>query len=81
VYLNFGKNWRDDFTVSIAPENKRVFSKQSINPLEWNGKILRVRGWVEDYNGAYIEIDHPQAVEVLKQEQNATAKETPKPLP
>lgn len=65
VYFNFGSNWRDDFTVSIAPEDKRIFSKAQINPLEWNGKTVRVRGWVEDYNGAYIEIDHPEAVEII----------------
>ena len=65
VYLNFGRNWRDDFTVSIAPEDKRVFNKAGINPLEWNGKRVRVRGWVDDYNGPYIEIDHPEAIEIL----------------
>ena len=65
TYLNFGRNWRDDFTVSIAPENRKAFSKSQINPLDWNGKTVRVRGWVEDYNGALIEIDHPQAIEIL----------------
>ncbi len=65
IYLNFGKNWRDDFTVSIPPENRRAFSKAGINPFDWNGKKIRVRGWVEDYNGPYIEIDHPEAIEML----------------
>ena len=77
VYLNFGSNWRDDFTVSIAPEDKRVFSKAQINPLEWNGKTVRVRGWVEDYNGAYIEIDHPEAVEIIEPEEKNEAADTP----
>lgn len=67
VYLNFGNRWQNDFTVSIAPENRRVFAKAMINPLDWRGKTIRVRGWVEDYNGAYIEIDHPEAVEILTQ--------------
>ena len=65
VYLNFGGNWRNDFTVSIAPEDRRIFSKAEINPLDWNGAHVRVRGWVEEYNGAYIEIDHPEALEIL----------------
>ena len=65
IYLNFGKNWRDDFTVSIASQDRRFFSKAGINPLDWNGKIVRVRGWVQDYNGAYIEIDHPEALETI----------------
>ncbi|MCK5284782.1 MAG: thermonuclease family protein [Alphaproteobacteria bacterium] len=66
IYLNFGKNWKTDFTVSIAPADKRIFSKQGIDPLQWNNKTIRVRGWVESYNGAYIEINHPQAIEVIE---------------
>ncbi len=65
VYLNFGRNWRDDFTVSVAPEDRRAFSAKGLNPFEWSGKKIRVRGWIEDYNGAYIEIDHPEAIELL----------------
>ena len=71
IYLNFGKNWRTDFTVSIAPENRRHFSKARLNPLEWNGRVVRVRGWVESYNGALIEINHPSAIEILPLEQPA----------
>ncbi|MEZ5919134.1 MAG: thermonuclease family protein [Alphaproteobacteria bacterium] len=66
IYLNFGQNWRDDFTVSIPPGSKRLFSKQGIDPLAFNGKTLRVRGRVEMYNGPYIEINHPEAIEVIE---------------
>ena len=66
TYLNFGGNWRDDFTISIAPENKRRFSKNGMNPLEWSGKRVRVRGWLEDYNGPHIEIDHPEALQFIE---------------
>lgn len=71
IYLNFGHNWRTDFTVSIAPEDRKSFSKAGYNPLEWNGRDVRVRGWVEDYNGAYIEINHPSAIEILPFEKPA----------
>ncbi len=66
VFLNFGVDWREDFTASVSAQDRSLFNKQGINPLEWNQKNLRVRGWVRNYNGAFIEIDHPQAVEVLK---------------
>lgn len=66
VFLNFGKDWRKDFTVSVSPEDKKFFVKQGYDPLAWNKKYLRVRGWVRDYNGPFIEINHPQAVEVLE---------------
>lgn len=66
VFLNFGVDWREDFTASVSSEDRSLFNKQGVNPLDWNKKILRVRGWVRNYNGAFIEIDHPQAVEVLQ---------------
>lgn len=75
IYLNFGKNWREDFTVSIPPESKRVFSKQGLDPLKFNGMEIRVRGWVDSYNGPYIEIDHPEAIEIIEKR----AKEAPPP--
>lgn len=65
TYLNFGANWQKDFTVTIPPESRRAFAKAGINLLDWNGRTLRVRGWVGFYNGPTIEIDHPQAIELL----------------
>ncbi len=63
IYLNFGQNWREDFTVSIAPANKRYFQQAGMDPMQWGGRHVRVRGWIEEYNGPYIEIDHPEAIE------------------
>ncbi len=65
IFLNFGKNWRNDFTVSIPPENKRLFSKAGLDPFNWGGKILRVRGTLQSINGPSLEIDHPQAFEFV----------------
>ncbi|MCC6598221.1 MAG: thermonuclease family protein [Alphaproteobacteria bacterium] len=62
LFLNFGKNWRDDFTITISPENRKLFSKNGENPLSWNGRILRARGWIDSYNGPNMEIDHPEAL-------------------
>lgn len=65
IYINFGKNWRNDFTVSIKSGDKRAFNKVSANPMNWGGKTIRVRGWLDDYNGPYIQINHPAAVEMI----------------
>lgn len=65
IYLNFGLNWKDDFTVSITTTDRRDFTKQGLDPLQWNGKTVRVRGWLESYNGPYMEIDHPERIEDL----------------
>lgn len=65
LYLNFGANWRTDFTVMIEPADKRKFQKAGLDPLGWNGKTIRVRGWLEEYNGPLIRLKHPEAVEIL----------------
>ncbi len=64
-YMNFGDDWRTDFTVSIAPENRRLFQKNGMDPLQWQGKRVRMRGILDMYNGALIEITHPAQIEFL----------------
>lgn len=78
IYMNFGKNWRSDFTVSIAPQDKRSFSKAQLDPLGWGGKRVRVRGILKSINGPYIEIDHPEALE-FPDEKKVSPAQTSKP--
>ncbi|MGB0719842.1 MAG: thermonuclease family protein [Bdellovibrionales bacterium] len=66
IYINFGKDWRSDFTVTIAPEDKRDFSKAGIDPLSWGGKTVRVRGFLQRYNGPMIEVTHPAFFEFVE---------------
>ncbi|MGH1376506.1 MAG: thermonuclease family protein [Alphaproteobacteria bacterium] len=70
VYLNFGNNWRDDFTASISSSNLRSFNKQGIDTQSWNGKKIRVRGWLSYRNGPYIEVDHPERFETPQTKQS-----------
>lgn len=65
IYLNFGEDWRKDFTVQIPAAQRKLFSKLGKNPLDWSYKKVRVRGWVESYNGPMIKILHPQQIEFL----------------
>lgn len=65
VYLNFGPDWRTDFTVGIKPEVRRELVKLGIDPLQFANKHVRVRGWLESYNGPYIELMHPVWIETL----------------
>jgi endonuclease YncB( thermonuclease family) len=66
VYLNFGADWKSDFTVTLAPAVRRVFEAEGIDPLVYDGKRVRVRGWIESYNGPMIEASHPEQIEVIE---------------
>ncbi|MDE1173198.1 MAG: thermonuclease family protein [Parvibaculaceae bacterium] len=70
LYINFGSDWKTDFTVRISPGNLGNFSGepwQSFidDPRILAGARLRVRGWVGNWNGAEIAVTHPGQIELL----------------
>ena len=65
AYLNFGQDWRSDFTATISPDDMKLFRDSGIDPRSYAGKHVRVRGWIESMNGPEIELADPEAVEVL----------------
>lgn len=66
TFLNFGTNWRTDFSVEIKDYNLRYFRKQNINPEEYyKDKTVIVRGILIPVNGSLISVSHPQQIEVL----------------
>ena len=67
TYLNFGADWRSDFTITIAPRTRRLFEAKGIDPLSYQGKRVRVRGWLKSYNGPLIEVTHPEQIEVIEE--------------
>ena len=64
-YLNFGSDWKKDFTVTIAPGDMKAFRAANIDPASYAGKLIRVRGIIEWHNGPEIEIGSPANIEVL----------------
>ena len=66
-YLNFGSDWRRDFTITIAPRSLRRFVSAAGNKLaRYRGARVRVRGWLKSFNGPMIEATHPEQIEVLE---------------
>ena len=63
VYLNFGPDWKTDFTAVIRPEALRVFASEGIDLDAFEGRQVRVRGWVESWNGPSIDVTHPEQIE------------------
>lgn len=65
VYLNFGPNWRTDFTVSIRARDIDQFDAAGIDLLRLSGSTVLVRGWVTNRNGPLITLNHPEPLEII----------------
>jgi hypothetical protein len=63
IDLNFGENWRDDFTIRIDRRYWRRFRKVDFDPMLLEGQRVRVRGWVVLENGPMIRVDHPEPIQ------------------
>ena len=66
VYLNFGPDWRTDFTVIIGAEDVQRFKTMGVDPLNYEGKLIRVRGVVQSANGPAIAVGNPKQIELLQ---------------
>ena len=64
-YLNFGADWKTDFTVSIETRHRRLFEAEGWDLATLKGRLVRVRGWVKRFNGPLIEVTHPEQIELL----------------
>jgi micrococcal nuclease len=65
LYLNFGSDMKKDFTVMITPELRRAFSKRGIDTMALAGRTVRVRGWIREWNGPFLELETPERLEIL----------------
>ena len=66
AYINFGANWRKDFTISIPRKRLRGFRKRfGRNLRQLEGKHIRVRGWLRAFNGPMIKATHMEQIEVI----------------
>ena len=66
IYLNFGRRWTKDFTVTILKRHRREFAAAGIDPKQLEGRPIRVRGWIEQRNGPVIEADAPEQIELVE---------------
>ena len=65
LYLNFTKDWRSDFTVSVDRKNASAFAAAGIDLKALAGKRLRARGFLAWRDGPTIEATHPEQIELL----------------
>ncbi len=65
VYLNFGADYREDFTASTPSRRARKWARAGTSLEALKDARIRVRGFVEEINGPSIEIGHIKAIERL----------------
>jgi endonuclease YncB( thermonuclease family) len=64
VVLVFGSDIRRDFKVRIGPDDVKRFKWMGVDPLNYEGKQIRVRGIVEP--GPSIAVGNPRQIELLQ---------------
>lgn len=65
IYLNFGDDYRKDFTAGTGSRLARKWAKAGFDLTALNGAQLRIRGFVEAINGPSIDVTHQRQIEIL----------------
>ena len=66
IYVNFGRRWTQDFTVTIAKRNESAFTSAGLEPKRLQGRRVRVRGYVEQRGGPWVEATRPEQIELAE---------------
>jgi endonuclease YncB( thermonuclease family) len=66
IYLNFGRRWTEDFTVTVQKRNQRAFIAAGADPKSLAGRRIEVRGWIEQRGGPVIEAARPDQIEIVR---------------
>ncbi len=66
TYINFGPDWRSDFTIMISEEDIGLFDAEAWDASGLERRRVRVRGRIVETNGPMIRLDHPERLEVLE---------------
>jgi len=68
IYVNFGKRWSEDFTVTVAKRNERALTAAGIETKSLAGRRVRVRGWIEERGGPWVEVTRPEQIELVERD-------------
>ena len=66
IYVNFGRRWSEDFTVTVPKRSERAFAAAGMNVRQLERRTVRVRGWVEERGGPWIDVRLPEQIEVVR---------------
>ncbi|MDX2144358.1 MAG: thermonuclease family protein [Rhodospirillaceae bacterium] len=62
TFLNFGDDYRTDFTASVSRRDEARFRDLGIDLVEFENQTVEVRGWIESRNGPSIDVTHPEQI-------------------
>jgi endonuclease YncB( thermonuclease family) len=65
TYLNFGRNWTQDFAATISRRMIPAFEAAGLSPKSLENRKIRVRGFVSSRRGPRIEVLRVGQIEVL----------------
>ncbi len=68
IFLNFGDDWRTDFTVEVPALTARYFERIGLDPLSLEGQHIEVRGWIDFKSGPRLLLQGPGQIRIIKQE-------------
>ncbi len=54
IYVNFGRHWREDFTIMLALRDFKPIFGNSLDPAMLRGTVVRVRGVLREQGGPAI---------------------------
>lgn len=65
VFVNFGSDWRTDFTLVISADVVQRLKAEARDGAELVGRRVAVRGWLSLWNGPVMDITHPEQIMLL----------------
>jgi len=65
AYLDFAQDWRQGVSVHVPRAALDDFHLAGRHPLDLQGRLVRVRGTIRE--GRVLWIDHPEALEILRE--------------
>jgi len=66
IYVNFGRRWSEDFTVTVLKRSERAFSAAGVELKKLAGRNVRIRGYIEERGGPWIEATRPEQIEIAE---------------
>lgn len=67
TYLDFGKDWRRDFSVGVSAKTLRANPEWAKALTALEGRRVEVRGWIDYSYGPFINIEDPAQISVVEE--------------